>query len=91
MTKKKRKKRKENGEKKKKDGECVRDNERGRKKERHFSSRSSENRQSKLIRTRDKVGICDESYKWVPEIAGYAAFQKLRVSPTLVISCLVAM
>ena len=65
--------------------------ERGKKKELHFPSRSPDNRQSKCVRARDKVGPRNESYRWVPETAGFVTFQKVGVSPTLVISCLVAM
>ena len=61
------------------------------KKERHFPLQSLANRWSKRIEARDKVGSRDESYAWVLETTGFVAFQKVRVSPTLVISCLVVM
>ena len=61
------------------------------KKERHFPSRSSANRRSKRVGARDKVGPRDESYAWVPKTAGFVVFQKVGVSRTLVISCLMAM
>ena len=61
------------------------------KKERHFPLRSPANRQSKRVEARYKVGPHDESYAWVPETVGFVAFQKVGVSATLVISCLVAM
>ena len=61
------------------------------KKERHFPSQSSANRRLKRVGTRDKVGPRDESYVWVLETAGFVSFQKVEVSHTLVISCLVAM
>ena len=61
------------------------------KRERHFLSRSLENRRSKCVWERDKVGPRDKSYTWVLEIASFIVFQKVGVSPTLVISCLVAM
>ena len=64
---------------------------RKKKKERHFSSRSPTNRQSKRIGARDKVGPCNVSYAWVPKTAGFVVFQNVGVSPTLIISCLVAM
>ena len=51
----------------------------GKKKERHFPSRSLVNRQSKRVGARDKVGPRDESYMWVPEIAGFVSFQKVGV------------
>ena len=70
----------------------MRDSERGGKKqERYFPSRSQANWQWKRVRARDKVGLRDESYAWVPETAIFIAFQKVGVSPTLVISCLMAM
>ena len=43
-----------------------------------------------VLGARDKVGPCYESYAWVPETEGFVAFQKVGVSPTLVISYLVA-
>ena len=36
------------------------------------------NRRSKRIGAIDKVGPRDESYAWVPKIAGFVAFQKGR-------------
>ena len=65
--------------------------EKEKKKEWHFPSRSPTNRRSKRVRAKDKVGPRDESYEWIPKTAGFVAFQKVGVSPTLVISCLVAM
>ena len=66
--------------------------ERGKKKkERHFLSRSQANWRSKRVGARDKVTPRDESYAWVPETADFVEFHKVGVSPTLVISCLVAM
>ena len=66
--------------------------ERGRKKrERHFPSRSPANQRSKHVRVKDKVGPRDKSYAWVLETTGFVVFQKVGVSPTLVISYLVAM
>ena len=59
--------------------------------ERYFPSRSLVNRWKKCVGARDKVGPRDESYAWVLETAGFFEFQKVGVSPTLVISCLVAM
>ena len=61
------------------------------KRERHFPLLSLVNRLSKRVGVRDKVGLRNESYVWVPETAGFVAFQKVGVSPTLVISCLAAM
>ena len=61
------------------------------KKKRNFPSQSPANRRSKRVEARNKVGPLDESYAWVPEIAGFVTFQKVGVSPTLVISCLVVM
>ena len=73
----------------KKEGEYVR--VRGKKRERHFPSRSPANRLSKCVSARDKVGPRDESYARVLETTGFVAFQKVGVSPTPAISCLVAM
>ena len=76
------KKRKENKEKQKgEEGEsCVEERrKKERKKERHFLLRSSVNRRSKRIGSRDKVGPRDESYAWVAEIAGFVAFQNIGV------------
>ena len=61
------------------------------KKEWHFPSRSLAYRRLKCVGAKDKVGPHDESYAWVPETTGFIAFQKVGFSPTLVISCLVAM
>ena len=78
--------------KKREEGEpCVEERRRKKKKERHFPLRSLTNRRSKQVGARDKVGPRDESYAWVPETAGFVAFQKVGVSPALVISSLVAM
>ena len=69
-----------------------RDSERRKnKRKQHFSSQSPVNRWSKPVEARDKVGLHDENYAWVLKTAGFFAFQKVEVSPTLVISCLVAM
>ena len=57
----------------------------------YFPSRSLVNRRSKRVGARDKVGRHNDSYTWVTEVVVFVAFQKVRVSPTLVISCLVAM
>ena len=87
--KKKKKKEKQRGKIRKEEGECV-IRER-KKKELHFPLQSSANRRLKHVRARDKVGPREESYVWVLETAGFVAFLKVGVSPTLVISCLVAM
>ena len=81
---------KEKEERKEKRG-GVRESERKKKRERHFPSQSPENRRLKCVSARDKVGPRDESYAWVPETMGFVAFQKVGVSPTPAISCLVAM
>ena len=59
-----------------------RDGERRKKRrERHVLSPSLANRRSKRVGVRDKVGLRDESYTWVPEIACFVALQKVGVSP----------
>ena len=88
---KKTKRKNKEGKEERKERECV-IRERGKKKrEWHFLSRSPTNRLSKCVGARNKVDPRDESYAWVPEITGFVAFQKVGVSPTLVISYLVAM
>ena len=62
-----------------------------RKKNRHFPSRSPTNRRLKCVGARDKVSPHDKSYAWVTKTTDFFAFQNVGVSPTLVISCLVAM
>ena len=84
---------KDKGEKQKgEEGESyVEERRKKEKREQYFPSRSSVKRQSKRVEARDKIGSRDESYAWVPETVGFIAFQKVEVSPILVISCLVAM
>ena len=45
--------------------ECV--SERGKKREWYFPSRSPTNRRSKRVGARDKVGLLDKGYAWVPK------------------------
>ena len=70
-------KRKEKEERKSKEEEkkqCV-----GKKKrERHFPSRSPTNRQSKLVRARGKVSLCDTAYLWVPKFEFFIEVSKGR-------------
>ena len=88
--KKRKRKEKQRGKRRKERGECViREEEKIR--ERHFPSRSPTNRQLKRIGARDKANLHDESYEWVLETASFIALQNVGVSPTLVISYLLAM
>ena len=84
--KKKEKEKKRRNKQKEEEGEpCVGGEEKEKKiEERHFPSRSPANRRSKCVGARDKIGSRDESYAWVPETAGFIAFQKVEFSPTLV-------
>ena len=51
---------------------------RKRKKERHFPSRSPANRRSKLVEARDKVGLRDKGYTWVPKSEFFVEVPKGR-------------
>ena len=70
---------------KKRGGIAVRGGE-GKKKRLRFSMFQ----QSEVVSPRIKVGPRNESYAWVSKTASFIAFQMVGVSPTLVISCLVA-
>ena len=85
-------KRKEKGKgKKKRFWQCVIRERGGR--DLWFSLRSSAYRRSKLVGARGKVGLHDKGYEWVPKSEFFIEDpkKKVGVSPTLAISCLVAM
>ena len=86
-------KRKEKGRKERKGGKKKGEEENRawrRKKRKRKGLRFPEFQRLKVVSLRIKVCPREGSYAWVLETPSFVAFQKVGVSPTLVISCLVA-